>query len=347
MNVKKIVGYIKKVNILYMLMPLVALILLSLVFILIPFKDIIFPKTIKINQESSYEETLDILNNSDYYKINFEKLTYTGYDVVGRNSVTGAYYYAIIGDHSVFVLLSSDYKPDESGVISNVTVYCKKAEIDDKYEKMLTLYAADISWTMEGLEEATPKFFLDNATYSFYAYVILYIILLLFVGFAVVMFVIFITYIVNPFILHPTFRTLRKLNHLNYKEFKGFLPKLDNELTYGVIMRTANTIVTKNYFIDLNYHETLIIPNDKLVWMYSYQHIREIFNKHVGVHTDMVFILADGQKKTIYNVHPDHARKVYGYYMEKYPNILYKYSEDNKKTAMDIISKNNEEAHKK
>ena len=109
-----------------------------------------------------------------YLKISAEKLYYTGYDYLVRNSVRGHYYYSLENEKCTIYLISCDYlnnagKPPLT--LENISLNAALKKNDPYLKPLLEYMAADLNWNYSGLSAHTGTVVVSEYHYSLPLYI--------------------------------------------------------------------------------------------------------------------------------------------------------------------------------
>ncbi|MBE5939707.1 MAG: hypothetical protein E7266_04840 [Lachnospiraceae bacterium] len=315
---------------------------------IVPFYQIFFPTELTLNTNINLAGNFRLLeNNPDTHcTITFPQLEYTGYDLMQGSMRKASYYYFVSDTSSVFVLLDSSAFEEPERMLKNYTVTVCRKDYDSSFDNMLALYSQDISWTADGLMNSSIGFMLSEVEHSPYKFGLLFIGSLTILFACLYIIAVNLLYILFPYMLHPCYRQLRKTLDIPYKKQSRTLRKLDNELISSSINTFGSTIITSKYLIDSNTHTSVILPIKNIIWVYSNQRIHKILGFTIKATSSMTFVLDNGLTTTLYRKLSDDARLIYSYLESVKPDILSKYSTENKIKAAEIIATTKKE-HKK
>ncbi len=339
MNSHKITKNIRLSCISHLLTPVIIIMISVLLLTYVPFYQIFFPEKIVISADTPLYSSMSVMksNKETHCTITFPKLEYTGYDLIKGNRTVGSYYYYVHDTTSIFVILDSDMLTEKSPVLYDYTVTACREEYDAMFNNMISLYAHDISWTPEGITSSSVGFLLSEIEHHTFAYIGLFSCCILLIFAALYIIAMNILYFIFPYALHPCYKLFRKTSDIPYKKQNRAIMKLDRDLSSDSILNFGSTYITNKYLVDTNRHTSVILPFKHIVWIYSSQHFKRILWFNIKLSSFMTIVTDTGHTTSIHWKPSDDARQVYSYVEENYPEILCKYSKDNKFAAKQRI----------
>lgn len=314
--------HIRKSSILGIILAILVLSAILMLYIILPFREVLSPKEIPLIHQISYAYSNDV----EYIEITLNDIHYTGYDSYRHGKVYASYYYSLSNNSCTLILVKNvgGKLPD---ILNNYTIRARLIENDSHSSQVIEQMADDLNWTKEGLKSITSDITIDETAFKSDTYMYLAITL------GVIGIIIFsyllsnIAYAIIPAI-HPSCIYFRRLT----KDRKT-IENVNNELRSNLIIRSGNTALTKNYIVRTTPFNIEIIPITRIVWAYEHSTWHHI----LWFKTKLTYTLSILYG---YNIHIDsygntkeHIDTIIEYLSENYPGIILGYTPENKISA--------------
>lgn len=320
---KNIFINIKKISKRGLILPSIFILLIVILFCTISFDDIFLPPSIKTtkNVDTLYKQ------DTEYIEYNIEKLYYTNYDYVVNNKILGYYYYSIVDSKCTFVLLSAKTIESPKEVLTDYKGKAKLTPPDSIHKQMLTLLAKDINWTVEGITSASSVVIVNELAYHEFGYFLLLITIMIIFAISIYLIIIHIIFYNHPE-LYPTCLKLKK-----YGDVFVLVEKVEHELQNNVVIKSGNTYITENFFIDISYFSLIIVPIEQIVW--AYEHTK--WRKFLWVKLKLSYTLNIVAKNKVKVISHENTKDNIDFMLDlihrKHPLILIGFSKENKEKA--------------
>ena len=310
------------------LLPIIAIILSLYI---IPFKEMFKPTPLAFTSlsESAYN------SGTKYVEVTLTNVNYTGYDCTSNGRLVGSYYYSLVNDVCIFILVDTSDMDTIPAVLTDYTINAKIVPTDKMIDSIISKFSLDIGWTYDGLKSITKNVYIDETEYNltFYRFLKLALILLLIV-FGVYCFI-NILFIIYPAI-YPACIIFRILTH-----GKTTISQIDEELTNMPHKDYNNLHISEHYIISSTFFQLDIIPIEHLVWVYEHTKIHRFlwFKSHISYSIHMTGIGSG-------HIHSAHHTKeeteaIVNHLTAHSPNLLVGFSKTNRKKAKETIKQYN------
>lgn len=314
---------IKKICKRGLILPSIFILLIVILFSIISFDDIFLPPSIKTtkNVDTLYKQ------DTKYIEYNIEKLYYTNYDYVVNNKILGYYYYAIVDSKCTFVLLSVKTIESPKEVLTDNKGKAKLTPPDSVHKQMLTLLSKDINWTIEGITSASSSVIVNELAYHEFGYFLLLITIMIILAISIYLIIIHIVFYLHPE-LYPHCNKLKK-----YGDIFVLLGKVEHELQNNVVIKSGNTYITENFFIDISYFSLIIVPIEQIVWAYEHTKWRKFLWIKLKLSYTLNIVAKNKVKVISHENTKDNIDSMLDLIHRKHPLILIGFSKENKEKA--------------
>lgn len=263
-NTNYIYKQIRRISLINLTIPAALAILVVVMYIYIPFGDILHPKEL-IN----ISDTDDMYANDVHFvNVTFDKLYYTGFEYIKNGKTDGYYYYCLYDGKCTFVLLDSDKIKEPKDTITGYSMNASLEKQNDLIKKMISGFSKQLNWTNDGLLSVTSLCFIDETGFNSSMYVFFGICLFILVVMLFSYLAINITYLIAPG-LDPACLRFRKITG----ELK-YLMYVDAEINNpdNIVFSSRNLIITDNYFIYNGIFSIDIVPIDSIKKIHKSEH---------------------------------------------------------------------------
>lgn len=325
--------HIRKTSIYSSILMFPFFIIVILISIKIPFKEIFTPLELSVanSAKTVYESGIE------YVELTLSEVHYTGYDSYRRNKKNGSYYYSLVNNNCTLILIETKSKKPPK-LLSDYKINARLIEDSELSETVIKKLAKDLDWTVDGLTSVTSNITIDETAYhkEIYIYVGLTLITLI---------IIFISIIIKNiiYILFPGFHpscifftrlggSIKELNKVNY------------EICNDVVLKADNIILTEKYIISATTFNLEIIPIRSVFWIY--EHIPAHHRiKNPSSHT-LIFVCRHKIYFDFKRISSDNLSEIIKYIENRYPSILLGYSKENHDITLKKIHQKNHKQRK-
>lgn len=266
---KNIQSYYKR----HLYSPIIFLSFLLLLGIFFPIKQMMLPT---VHQEqtplSSYYE-----NKDTYLQFHIKELYFTGYTKKWLDRTTGYYYYTMLNEECVIVLLSPETCQQGLPIIQNLAFRGQLQYGSSSVNLLLDHLAEDLDWTKEGIGNAISSYIISepdatNAVTTWFC--------IFYVGFgfyAICSIILSLLYIAFP-VLSPPCQQLRA-----YGKPGKILAEAEEELATLPQLATEDMFITEHYFIETSRFGVAIVPIQEILWIYKYSTLYKFLWHHFRI----------------------------------------------------------------
>lgn len=252
MNSNYIYKQIRRISLINLTIPAVLAIIVVIMYINIPFGDILHPKQLNntLDADKMYTDDVRFVNAS------FDKLYYTGYDYIKNGKTAGYYYYSLDDYKCTFVLVDSDNIKEPKDTISGYSMNASLEKQNDLIKKMISGFSKNLDWTNDGLLSVTSVCFIDETGFNSSMYVFFGVCLFILVVLLFSYLIINIVYFVAPG-LDPACLKIKKITgNLNC------LVQADAEIndSESIIYYSKKIIITNHYLFYRGIFNIDVIP---------------------------------------------------------------------------------------
>lgn len=330
-----------------MIAPFLYLILLTALWLCLPFSDLLFPRQI-----SDYAQIkANYKTGNQYVQMELSDLYFTGYTNTQLGHTVGYYYYTMCPSyHSgedaeassleqasapadntcIFVLLTPKTSEEGLPYIAHATLKTRILHQGNAYQQMTEALAADLSWTTQGLRGKVSPYLLSEA--DFLSPLNLFLLAVFFASgiYAIAEIIIAFVYILFP-VLSPPCRQLGR-----FGKPQELLAEAEEELTTLPQLATEDMFITEHYFIEIAHSGIAIVPIAEMVWIYKHSTLHKIFWYHFNIS----YTLHITANKHLYIQCPKNIKSdidgIIDYLAEANHNTLVGFSEENRRKVQEI-----------
>lgn len=317
-SIRDTIKLISKKNLLF---PGIIAIVMILILVLVPVKQIFDPPTAE-----SIDDIVRIYKEGGkYVHVSLQNLNYSNFDYyTNKQSRQAAYYFLLDeenGPSCIFFLIPSE---DTNGKAKVLETYDAKAKFitgDVRFETFINGFAQDIGWDSEALKEISFGFAVSQFDYRPGLTVMLSVLVIAVLAICVLYMLVNILFIFLPH-LHPSCRRLKKFG-LDGEDFS----EIDRELKDDLLIHAGNIYVTENYIVDIGKHNIWMIPLFNIVWAYSYGTWNSLVKKN-KLKYSLVIITSPKAKITIAGNRKRDVEDVLSFLENNYTHITVGYSDE-------------------
>lgn len=256
-----------------LLSPIIYLLILLVLWLIFPLKEMLMPPTLLNNQtiEEAYDKT------SHYVRATFSDLTFTGYVSEQFGNTNGYYYYTVHNGECIIVLL--DPRTCEQGLpyINQLTVNGAITEGQQSYERLLEQLAIDLDWTKEGISSQLSAYLFSEPALNPRINFILFLIYFGTMFYALVSLILYVIYYFFP-VLSPCCQNL-----IIFGNPKKILEEAEEELLTLPQLATEDMFITEHYFILTSPYGNSIVPIQDILWIYKYSTLHKFLWYHFSI----------------------------------------------------------------
>lgn len=316
-NLESVKKQIRLISMKRMVNAVIMLVLTSIMFLEIPFYDMMFPT--KAGSPTVLNELYQ--NGVTHVEITADVLYYTGYDYTENGKVVGSYYYNLYDGTCIFYLLSPSVCNGKAEVIKNVQIKARLQNGSKILKELIAKMAEDLSWTAQGLSAVSSHIVVNQVDYLLWKSICFLAVsfLVFFISAFVCLYLL--AYMVNP-MLYPACFRLRK-----YGDIRAQIEEIDKEIKDAVILQSKEILFTENYLIFFSKISLAMIPVSKISWIYKYSKMHRFRGRR------LTYTLRVVGKKSLCFSNPNQTKEdadaVLDYISENYENIMIGYTKEN------------------
>ena len=325
------------------ILPVVAIIILVALLFIVPYASLLSPKKV--------DGIFNVNEKDDFVEVSTKQMNYTGYDVKNGMGTKFSYYYSIQNGKCAFALIPYDLVqakgkdlPEDAvkQKIKDLTFKAKVIKPDSSYNKMISMFAKDLNWTEDDLNDISTGWVVSSANYHPYRYIFSLIIIILFIGLAIVRLINSIRCCKDPY-------RFKVCSYLSKEECRELINEAQEELDSENYLQINATYITENYYIDLDTSGAFIIPLKDVIWVFRLGRRGVDIGKHSLTYT-INFITRDGEVMKIPRKSSDEAMAIIKSIKATEYEIITGHSDEKMRRAAAIIEgreeENSEEASK-
>lgn len=307
-------------------MPILLLMVLGVIWLVFPISSMVFPEQRTPAEILSSTQSLE----DTYVHTELKNLSFTGYTSTVFNKTTGYYYYTMIGDQCLIVLLSPSSCEEGLPAIENITLSCKISLPDRAFDGLITRLADDIQWTHAGLSQQMASIYLEEPAFDKITSQIFFGIYALAFVYACVYSVLCILAILIP-TLSPPCRNLGKFGNA-----RELMRQAEEELSTLPQLATEDMFITENFFIEISKYGVAVVPIREIIWIYKHSTLHKIFQYHFVISYTLHIV----GNKFFYLQCPKNIKSnidgIIDYLAEANHEILVGFNEENRIKAQEI-----------
>jgi hypothetical protein len=313
---KNIISFYKR----RLVTPILYLVILTIVWLIFPLSELLFPA---VPDASDSLETI-YRDDIEYVSLTLTDLKFTGYTQTVWNQTSGYFYYTEIGGECTLVLLSPSTSEEGLPAIDSVHVRARIMEDSSSYESLLAKLSADLSWTESGIKSQVSQFYLSEPANSRIGNIVLFAVLFVTGGYAIVCLILFLVFIRFPF-LSPCCQDLALFGN----PIK-LLEQAEEELATLPQLATEDMFITEHFFIETSVYGNAVVPISEIIWIYKYSTLHKFFWYHFSIS----YTLHITANKHLYLQCPKNIKSdidgIIDYLAEANHDILVGFSEENR-----------------
>lgn len=306
--------------------PTVYLLAAALLWFLSPLSDVLFPTEIF----SSRELETNYRQGSGYVQATLTDLYFTGYTSTRFSRTVGYYYYTVLDDTCVLVLLSPSTCEEGLPHIASQHIYGRILRQGESYQALAEALAEDLNWTAQGLKSKISPYILSEPDLN---PILTGMILSLFALsgiYALISLGLCLVYLMFP-VLSPPCRQLGR-----FGKPSELLAQAEEELATLPQLATEDMFITEHYFIEIASSGIAIVPIREMIWIYKYSTLHKFFWYHFNISYTLYITL----NKHVYIKCPKNMKSdidgIIDYLAEANHNTLVGFSEENRLKVQEL-----------
>ncbi len=272
----------------------------------------------------------DQYSQNKYVNAELNNLYFTGYTKEWLAGTQGYYYYTMINNDCVIVLLTPSTCEQGKSVIDSVNIKGKINKNSKTENDLFNRLANDLSWNIEGINSTISSY---NISEPDTAGFITWLLIVLTLGSGIISLAIVLIY--GLFILNPSIST-PVLRLKAYGNSDKLLALAEEELATLPQLATEDMYITEHFFIEVSLYGVAIVPISEIIWIYKYSTLHKILWHHFKIS----YTLHITATKRLYIKCPQNEKSdidgVMEYLAEANHNILVGFSEENRIKAEEL-----------
>lgn len=224
----------------------------------------IFTKYPVINQllptqaDSLYEISETMKNGNGCIKLSVPSLTFTGYAYKEKNKIKGGYYYTIMENKCLFVLVKSKKLPH---TIENYSLKGKAEEGGTIYQSFFKEFAKDSSLEETALTQIALPYYVNEIHYPYFTHILMWCVLFLPLLLSILNIV-----LCFYFCFHPEKSSIGK-NLSPYGDISYYIKTINMQCYHSLVYRNTNILITDDYMIYTTLTNTIVIKIGKILYI--------------------------------------------------------------------------------
>lgn len=321
-----ITNNLKKSVVRKMLLPVMLLLLCAVLYApagRIPIKELLFPAS--IGQDEDLKALFEA--GTEYVNAKVDTLYYSGCDYTRNGKTAGHFYYSLTNNFCRFYLIKTGSRELPSESISGAVLKGRIVDAGPLYEPLVDMVAKQLEWTADGLAELSDAYMVSTVDYWNWQQLAFLAAYLLCLAIGAVDFLILLFYLVFP-LWTPSLRRLRK-----YGNQGALLSKAELEMKHLCQADAGGMYVTPGYFVNVDMLQTLVVPLEKTVWIYTLAQMHRFLGAGGKLSCTIHIVMEDGHIYECSKKRREDADAVLNAAAAGHGEILIGYSEENKRLA--------------
>lgn len=265
--------HIKSVYKKRLLSPILYLIILLVLWMVLPLQNLLFPpKLTSVSDLSKYQR-----QKNSYIQASLDNLYFTGYTNTFLGQKTGYYYYTMLEDKCIVVLLSPTTCEEGLPVIDSAHIRGRVVFGNKAFRTLLESLAEDLNWTPKGITNKISPYMISEPAFKSIPSAVLLAVYFLTGAYALFRLVADTLYIFFP-VLAPACRQLARFGKPSV-----LLTQAEEELATLPQLATEDMFITEHYFIGLANYGTAIVPIQEMIWIYKHSTLHKFLWYHFSI----------------------------------------------------------------
>lgn len=253
--------------------PILYLLILLLLWLIFPLKEMISPIALESNAVLQDSYSL----SGTFVRGEFTDLTFSGYTKENAMGTSGYYYYGIRNGQCFLLLLSPSACEEGLPYIEEVTVTARIIKGKYSYRQVLANLAEDLGWTTDGITDQLPAYYYSEADVHMTGTTIFFLFYFGSLIYALVCLILYLLYIRFP-VLSPPCLDLAIFGHP-----WDILEEAEEELATLPQLATEDMFITEHYFILTSPYGNAIVPIHEILWIYKYSTLHKFLWYHFSI----------------------------------------------------------------
>ncbi len=303
-----------------MISPAIFLVFLVILHLLYPIHSMMFPTVLHGDVTTSMLDRHD----GEYVSIQFDDLYFTGYTKTFLGFTQGYYYYTMIDDSCVIVLLSPGTSEQGLPEITDLRIRSKIKEPESDITTLIGNLAADLSWSSEGLYDSLYTRVLSEPEATGFETILLTFLIIAMGLYAILALVLDLIYSTWPIISPP----VRRLGA--YGSARKLFALAEEEIITVPQLATEDMFITEHFFIETSSYGVALVPIDEIQWIYKYSTLHKFLWHHFSI--SYTLYITASHRQTIHcprNIKSD-IDGIMDYLSEANHDILVGFTEENR-----------------
>lgn len=310
--------------------PILYLLFLAALWFIFSLSKPLFPYVLYTENEDRSSLETAYRNDMEYVNVTLTNLYFTGYNQTLLGRTTGYYYYTLIGDECILVLLSPSTCDQGLPSIPAVTIYGRILHGGSNFDQLLSSLASDLNWTDNGIRNHISLYYISEPGYNQIGNLILLCSMAITGVYALVCIILFILYLFFP-VLSPCCQDLALFGNP-----RKLLEQAEEELATLPQLATEDMFITEHFFIETSVYGNAIVPIDQIIWIYKYSTLHKFFWYHFSIS----YTLHISANRHLYIQCPKNIKSdidgIIDYLAEANHNILVGFNEENRLKVQEI-----------
>lgn len=263
-----------------------------------------------------------------------QTLYYSGCDYTVNGKIKGHFYYSLTNNFCRFYLLKGEEETLPAQTLEQVTIQGHIRDTGELYDDLVAMVARQLEWTSDGLSDLSDPYMISDIDYWDVRQLAFLAVLALCAAAASLDLLITFIYLVFPQ-WTSTFRKLRR-----YGNVSSIVSRAEMELKHTCQMRADGgyLYVTPGYFVSMRYPRVMVVPLERVVWIYTHGQLRRTWGRKRMICT-IHMMMEDGHTYECGGQRREDADRVLEVAAGEHPEMLIGYSEENKHLAKERIKK--------
>ena len=264
--------------------PITVLFILLALSFAFPVKSLIYPTPIpgNMNEAASSEERYQLgylySHKQKYVSVTLQNLYFTGYRKEWLGHTDGYYYYTLLDDDCLIVLLDPESCQQGISTIEEITISAEILQNAATEDRLLEHLAEDLSWSKAGITQNFSEYMLSEPDCNDWITNLLRWFIILSVFMAVLGLVLNLLFIAFPVLSPPVQRLRGYTLHLG-----RMLAEAEEELATLPQLATEDMFITEHYFIETSSFGIAIVPISEIIWIYKYSTLHKLLWHHFSI----------------------------------------------------------------
>lgn len=253
--------------------PIIFVAILALLAFFYPVSNLMRPAS------ASGEDDIEKLyqDNDRYIEITLKDLYFTGYTKRWLDSTVGYYYYTVMGDDCIMVLLNPDDSQQGLPTIDKIKIRGKILYNSHAMSKLLLYLSEDLAWSQNGITSTISPYMISQPDATDLATTLFKLVYILSGLYAFISIIRYAIYIAFPVLSVPVQR-LRC-----YGKPREILAEAEEELATLPQLATEDMFITEHYFIETSNYGVAIVPISQIIWIYKYSTLHKFLWHHFSI----------------------------------------------------------------